>query len=82
MGLPLVLPIQEAFHLGQRRLLGPGRQGGSTLGREGSLGFALGGGRGDGAGLFRACPLFCSAIDHFARVHRFCHLGTAERPFS
>lgn len=82
MGLPLVLPIQEAFHLGRGRLLGSGRQGGGTLGREGGLGFAVGGWGGDGAGLLRACPLFCGAVDHFTRVHRFCHLGTAERPFS
>lgn len=52
VGLPLMLPIQEAFHLGQRRLLGSGRQGGGTLGWEGSLGFAIGGGGGDGTGLF------------------------------
>lgn len=51
MSLPLVLPIQEAFHLGRRRLLGSGRQGGGTLGREGSLGFAVGRGGGDGARL-------------------------------
>lgn len=51
MGLPLMLPIQEAFHLGRGRLLGSGWQGGGTLGREGSLGFAIGGGGGDGTGL-------------------------------
>ena len=82
VGLPLVLPVQEAFHLGRRCLLGPGWQGGGTLGWESSLGFAIRGGGGDGAGLFRARPLFCSAVNHFAGIHCFCHLGTAERPFS
>lgn len=82
VGLPLVLPVQKAFHLGRRHLLGSGRQGGGTLGREGSLGFAVGGGGGDGAGLFGTRPLFCGAIDHVACVHRVCHLGTAERLFS
>lgn len=51
VGLPLVLPVQEAFHLGRGRLLGSGWQGGGTLGWEASLGFAIRGGRGDGAGL-------------------------------
>lgn len=51
MGLPLVLPIEEAFHLGRGCLLGSGWQGGGTLGREGSLGFAIRGGGGDGTGL-------------------------------
>lgn len=82
VSLPLVLPIQEAFHLGWRRLLGSGRQGGSTLGREGTLGFAVRSGGGDGAGLLWARSLLCSAVDHFACVPRFRHLGTVERPFS
>lgn len=52
VGLPFMLPVQEAFHLGCRRLLGSGRQGSSTLGWEGSHGFSVRGGGGDGAGLF------------------------------
>lgn len=82
VGLPLMLPIEEAFHLGRCCLLGPGWQGGSTLGRKCRFGLAVRGGRGNGTGLFGARPLLGSTVDHFTCVHGFCHLGTLERPFS
>lgn len=82
VGLPLVLPIEEAFHLGRRCLLCPGWQGGSTLGWKCRFGLAVRGGRGNGTGLFGACSLLCSTVDHFICVRGFCHLGTSERPFS
>lgn len=82
VGLPLMLPVEEAFHLGRCCLLGPGWQGGSTLGRKCRLGLAVRGGRGNRTRLFGARPLLGSTVDHFTCVHGFCHLGTLERPFS
>jgi hypothetical protein len=81
VGLPLMLPIEEAFHLGSGCLQGPGWQGGSTLGWKCRFGLSVQGGRGNRTGLFGACPLLSSTVDHFTRFHGSCHLGTAEGPF-